>query len=220
MSIWYMNGKTFLKKMIKNEKPDSVLRARYVVISTRIRVANRNRKKAILAKSLFPEARILADLGPICGEDTSERQYRNQLKEQKGYLAVLIKSAILKNQTFVFMCSETEWKVLGDKPFLKILAEFIYDEFGYPIYDYNKYKNGKDVKIPYNKNEVLKKCKKVIKHDRINYLNRCMKTKEGRRKMLKDMSTSEMRQLLDNFDIYSKDMTKKEMKTLLKDHIL
>ena len=85
MAIWYMNGNTFQKMMIPNEKPESVLNAKYVTVSSRIRTSKTKefRKQIINANmSLFPEHQILADLGAL-DDGWFENEYRKQLRAQR-----------------------------------------------------------------------------------------------------------------------------------------
>ena len=46
-----------------------------------------------------------------------------------------------------------------------------------------------------------------------------MKTEKGRKKILKSLSTAEMRTVLRNSDLYIKGMSKKEMKYVLKTYV-
>ena len=103
---------------------------------------------------------------------------------------------------------------------MQIIADYVYEEFGYPMWDYKKYKLGKEKPVSYNKDEVIHRCKKIIKDDRINYLNKKMKTRKGRQELLKELSDKEMKQLLKSVDLYTKGMGRKEMKHLLKDYVL
>lgn len=223
MAIWYMNGNTFQKMMIPNEKPESVLNAKYVMVSSRIRTSKTKefRKQIINANmSLFPEHQILADLGALDGE-WFENEYRKQLRAHRGFLANLVNNAVKNNVTFIFICSKSEWKVgSGRNNYMQIIADYVYEEFGYPMWDYKKYKLGKEKPVSYNKDEVIHRCKKIIKDDRINYLNKKMKTRKGRQELLKELSDKEMKQLLKSVDLYTKGMGRKEMKHLLKDYVL
>ena len=218
MSIWYMNGKTFQKKMMKNEDPDAILRAKYGLISSRITSAKRYPKKILIMKALFPNSTILADLG-IADEKWSIREYKKQLKQNREILAIIIHNAIVKNRTFILLCSEIEWKVLGKPSFMEHLADFCMEEFGYPLYDYKKYKNGKIGKIDYDKKQVLKKCKKVIEEARVQRMQKDLKSPRGRKRVLNEMTVDEMRKLLDNYDIYTSGMSRKEMRSLIKKYI-
>lgn len=223
MAVWYMNGSTFQKMMIPNEDPSSVLNANYVTVSSRIRTSKSKEfgQRIISANTtLYPEHQIMADLGALDGE-WFEKEYRNQLKKYRGFLATIVYNAVQNNATFIFMCSKNEWKVgTGRKNYLQILADFVYDEFGYPMCDYKRYKLGKDLPVGFSREAVLHRCKKAIKRDRIDYLNKQMRTRKGRRELLKKLTKKEMKQLLKANDLYTKGMTAKEMKHLLKDYIL
>ena len=136
-------------------------------------------------------------------------------------MANLVNNAVKNNVTFIFLCSKSEWKVgSGRRNYMQIIADYVYEEFGYPMWDYKKYKLGKEKPVSYNKDEVIHRCKKIIKDDRINYLNKKMKTRKGRQELLKELSDKEMKQLLKSVDLYTKGMGRKEMKHLLKDYVL
>lgn len=213
MSLYIMDGKTFKEVFAKKEDPDKILRSKFLIISGRIRNLNKFRKNVVKANHvLFPDNRLLADFG-MFDHGFFEREYRKTLKKAKGFLSSLVYNAVTKNKTIILLCSETEWNGTG---YLKIIAQYIEDEFHYPVYDYKKYKKGKEKIRSFNREEVIDLCLKQQKEDRIEYVDEKMKTKSGCKELLQELSTKEMKRILINSDLYVKGMGKKQMKWTLK----
>ena len=61
MSIFYMNGKTFIKDFVKNETPDSVLGSQYVLVSNHIRKQGKYEDQVITQLELLPNQRLILD---------------------------------------------------------------------------------------------------------------------------------------------------------------
>jgi len=155
--LYYMNSKTFNKVFLNHESDKDILNCQYVLISYRIRSGN-NRSNVVTYNSLYPQSNImLAD-----NEIIFRELYYDQLRSLKSIISVLIKGSIDKKYNIIFMCSKNEDKV----GYLKILADFIYEEFGYPVYNYSDYIECRCELIDYDKDKVLRKCKKYLKKDK------------------------------------------------------
>ena len=205
MLVW-MTSKDFQNIFLKNEKDKDILNAQYVISSLRIR-KRKEHDNIISAQSiLFPGANVCSAL---TDEDMRER-YLNQLVSAKPFLAALIKGSIEEKYNIVFLCTKNE----GKMKYLKYLSEFVYLEFGYPIYEYKKFANGSAVILDYNEKKVLKICNTILKKAKDNQFKKDITTKEGRKRIAKDfkkMSKSELKKNLKSRNLYTKGMSKSDM---------
>lgn len=205
MAILYMDSKTFLKKYIKENKPKVVLDTQYAIVSSTIRKSGRH-ENVISASQLFPGNRMLSDY--ITTGDAVEFKYSyfNQLEDNKPLLAVLIKGAIEEEYNIVFMCSNKEkkrWK------YLKLLSEFVEQEFNYPMIKYEDKDSLSGVK--FNKDKTMDKVHKVLKAAKKDKKRKQLQSVRGREKILSKMSKDEMKKELKKMNLYYKGMTKEEM---------
>ena len=87
-------------------------------------------------------------------------------------------------------------------------------EFDYPIYDYKKYSYNKIGIIEIDKDEIIQKCKKILKQIKKERNEELESTKMGRMKLaneFKSLSKKEMKKELMKRDLYIDNMSKKEM---------
>lgn len=215
MAIYIMNGKSFQKTFVKKEDPDKILKARYVVVSSRIRnvdstIANVQKANRLL----FPSNELLADVAYL-DDDFFAKEYYRQLKDAKTFLSTIVLNAITKQKTFIFLCSETEWSI----GYLQTMAKFIEKEFHYPVYNYMRYKKGKESVRPYDKDDVLKRCRKQQQVERNRELHYAIHSKKDQKQMLKKLTEKEMKRILQNIDCYAKDMSRKQMKWMIKNYL-
>ena len=204
-----MNGKTFQKTFL-NEHPSAILKTQFILVSSRIR-KNGKHENVISCNQLLPDKRILADYRNELDPNYFIKEYRKQLERNKLLLAILIKGVLEENFTIVFLCSELEWKL----KYMRELAEYVEETFQYPLYDYKKYKEGKQAIIPFDSDYVLKTCDKIIENERKEQRRKDMKTSAGRQNIVDNMSKDEMIDELKRMHLYAKDMTKKEMREML-----
>ena len=207
--VW-LTSKVFQKNFLQNEKDSDILDAQYVIVSTRIR-KREEQDNIISAQSiLYPNATVCSAL---TDEDLRER-YLNQLMGCKPFIATLIKGSIEEKYNIVFICSHKERKL----KYLEYLADFIYMEFGYPLYEYKLYSDGAIRLIKYKKDKVLKKCNKILDKAKNDHYMKEIKTKEGRKRVVKDfkkMKKSELISILDKKNLYVDGMSKGEMVEML-----
>ena len=83
------------------------------------------------------------------------------------------------------------------------------------LYNYKIYQSGKYELIKYNKEKVLKKCNKVLKEAKRNYIERILNENTAdshyKKKYLKRADKSDLKRYLKEHHLYRKDMNKKEM---------
>lgn len=156
--LYYMDSKVFNKVFLNNESDKDILDCQYVLISYRIRSGN-SRKNVVCYNSLYPDSNILAMSENM---DSFRELYYDQIKKFKSIIAILIKGSIEEKYNIIFMCSKKENKI----GYLKILSDYIYETFGYPVYDYLDYVECRCEMLDFDKEKVLKKCKKYIKKDK------------------------------------------------------
>ena len=209
MSIYYMNGKTFQKTFL-NENPSAILKTQFILVSSRIR-KNGKHENVMSCNQLLPDKRIMADYRNELDPDYFIKEYRKQLDRHKLLLAIIIKGVIEENFTIVFLCSELEWKL----KYMKELVSFVEEQFQYPIYDYKKYKEGKQSIVPFDSDYVVRTCNKIIEHERKEQRRKDMKTPAGRQNIVDNMAKDEMIDELKKMHLYVKGMTKKEMREML-----
>ena len=89
MSIFIMDGKTFQKVFAKKEDPDKILKARYIIVSSRIRTMESEFDNVQKANTiLFPTKEILSD-SRSADRDYFDRVYKRQLKNSFPTLCLM-----------------------------------------------------------------------------------------------------------------------------------
>ena len=205
--ILYMDSKTFRNEFLVNEKDNDILKYQYVIISNRIYIKDRKWTNIISYTSkLYPNNAVMCNVDKRDTEDA----YREQLDTVRLTLAILVCGCIEEGMDIILMCNPQEMKW----GYMTLIAEYIYDTFGYPVYDYTLYANGEHRKLKYDKQEVLKKCKKIIKKDNKIKMMKNAETEKGRESNLKIFSKFDkkaMKKELKSRGLYVKGMSKSEM---------
>ena len=210
--IYMMNTKTFTK-IFSKEDPKQIEKTQFVIISKRIRKTTED-PNVIFCPKLFPSDMLLADVRTGTEEGFFEKRYKEYIDKNRLTLAVIIKGVIEEKIPLVLLCTLKEWKV----GYMKILAEYIMEEFGYPIINYKKYKIKKEVPKGLkhlNERAVLDRCDEIIKHEETKRKKKLMKTVNGRQTLLKEMNADDMRKQLKKMCLYSNGLDKHTMRELL-----
>lgn len=206
MSIFYMNGKTFIKQFMK-ENPDQVLDSQYILVSNHIRKTGEHEDQVISNMGLFPSSRLIMDFDDYDDEEY-QLEYMKQLESYKPFLATIIKYAIDDNMTIIMLCSKTEWKY----KFFPVLKLFVQYEFaGYPIYDYKLVKKGKEAPINYDTREVRSICKKILKSTSKRERERTIRNRNTRLKWLQSLKKKDLIKELKKIGFYDEGMDKDDM---------
>jgi len=215
--IYTMNTKTFLK-IFSKEDPKIIEKTQFVIISDKIRKSSED-DNVVFCRSLFPTSMMLADARNTNDSSFFRNAYMDMLHDNcRLVLATIIMGVLEENYTVVFLCTLNEWKL----KFMGYLSEYIESEFGYPIIDYKKFKlKGYDA-IPtledFDIQKIKEKCQKVIDKATKKQLKKKMRTAEGRREILDNMSKGEMKKQLKKMNLYTgSNMSKHMMKSLLKE---
>lgn len=210
MGMWTMHTKTFATMFAKVEQPKKVLKAQYIIVSTRIRKSGTD-GNVVSISNLFPNPMILADYRLDIDSSFLRRAYEKQLDDQKHLLAILVSTALDIGEPIIFLCTPKEWK-LG---FIQILSEYIEREFHYPVINYKKYKKHPWTVNPPDITLISNICESVIRKRQNSVRKEKLKTKSGRLDLVNNMSKDEMAAELKRMNLYYKDLSKSEMRELL-----
>ena len=210
MSIYIMDGETLVKTYI-NEEPKKIKDTQYVLISNSIRKNGKYKDQVVNANNiLLPKQDLILDYDDYTSP-SYQNAYREYINERKPFLATLIKYAIEEDGIVILLCSKREKKYL----YLDMLKEFIEDEFDYPVYNYKKYKKGKEKYRDIDYDDVIKKCNKVLKKAKKDEIDKKLSTERGREEYFNSLSKSELKKELKKMDLYQKGMSKSEMIDML-----
>jgi hypothetical protein len=210
MAMYFMTGKTFLNKYIK-EDPSKVMRTQFVVVSSTIRKTGKYKKQVINANNiLFPTQSMIIDYDDYKHNKNYQDEYFEMLHENKAFLATLIKYVIEENYTVVFLCGKRESKYY----YLQLIKKFMQDEFDFYMYDYKKFKEGKE-KIHTNSSYTLSMCNKILKKAAKEKKERALSTEKGRKELFHQMSKKEMKKELKERLLYYEGMSRAEMEDTL-----
>ena len=210
MSMFIMDGKTLIEMYI-NEEPKKIKDTQYVVVSNSIRKNGKYKDQVVNANNiLLPRQDLILDYSDYTSP-SYQNAYREYIDERKPFLATLIKYAIEEDGIVVFLCSKREKKYL----YLDMIKEYIEDAFDYPVYDYKKYKKGKESYRDVDYDGVIKKCDKVLKKAKKDEIDKLLSTERGREKYFKSLSKPELKKELKKRDLYQKGMSKSEMIDML-----
>ena len=193
-----------LDLFFNNETDDAILNAQYVIVSNRIRRARIEYENIMTALVLFPDPAVMTAFS----NDEFKNAYIEQLNQNISLIAVLVTEAIIHKYNIIFLCTRNETKL---SKFIYILADFIYDEFEYPVYRYKDLASGKIKLIDIDEARAYKKAKAYIKDAKaksvISNVKNESKLKNSEKKMLK--------KLLKDRGLYKKGMTISEMKNIV-----
>lgn len=205
--MFVMNSKTFQNDFLTNEPDKDILKAQYVLVSTRIRKCDNDYDNIISARNyLYPDGDVMYRIT----DDDIRDAYFNQLDNNKPLLATLVLGCIDEGFNVIFMCSKSEDKL----HYLRYLAQYIYYTFDYPVYEYGDYSHNRIKLLNYNEKKVKKKCKKILEKAKKREREKNMRTEKGRNQIkneFKELSKKEMIKELDKRDLYIDGMSKSEM---------
>ena len=213
MAMYFMSGKTFLTQYI-NEDLDKVWKTQFVIVSSTIKKSGKYEKKKRMINAnnlLFPKEDLIVDYKDYRHNDAYKARYYDQLDANKPFFATLIKCVIDKRTTVVFLCGEREKKY----GYFEIMQDYLEDEFNFHIYNYKKYKEGKEKVFRINSSLVLKKCDKILKKAKKYKSEQAMSSDYTRMHYIKSLSKKELKKELKKRSLYSDGMTRSEMEDIL-----
>lgn len=211
MSMFIMNGQTFLDKYI-HEDPELVLRTQYVIVSSLIRKAGRYENQVIVANNvLYPPERLILDTEDYKSEDYVIEYTEYLTRGALPFLATLVSYTLDNSDNIVFLCGKKEW----EKRYLQILKKVVLEEFGFHIYDYKKVKSGKEKIVEDNESSVSSICRKILKDAKKAREEKQLSTDKGRQEYIEELDKSKLEKELKRRNLYVKSMSKSEMKETL-----
>lgn len=211
MAMYFMSGKTFLNQYI-NEDPKKVMKTQFVIVSSTIRKNGKYEDQVINGNNvLAPSQYLIADYDDYKHNTEYRREYFNQLDEGRAFLATIIKYVIEENMTVVLLCGQREKKY----NYLNMIQEYVEQEFGFHIYDYKKYKDGKEKPVKIDQSEVLYVCNRILKKAKKDKKKKMLSTEKGRKSYISEMKKKTMKKELKKRGLYVDDMSKSEMEDML-----
>lgn len=199
--IYFMDTETLTESFTKDHDWNEILETNFVLVSNRIHYQKTDH---IIYSSLYDERMIFAMYGSK--EDYNIIRYSIEKSDKKIFeLIEIIGKSMILNERFILLTTKSEMNT----GYLKTLSEIIEDMFEYPIIDYKKdrYKS-----FTYDPARVGKNIKKYED----NVLKGILSTSYGRGMSLKYMTKKEMKKILKKKGLYSKVMSKSDMKDMLK----
>lgn len=201
--IYFLDTKTLVNVFTKEHTREEILNAEFVIVSTRVYSKN---EKNVFNSNLYQEKLIFS----LDGDD-SERDYeivRKGLMTNERIVKFLIKLmtyVLIEKKTVILLCSTNEMKT----GYLKLVSKVIENTFSYPIIDY---KNDRFKTFYYDPVVVAKRIKSMEKY----LVDNLLEDELNRKEAVKLMTKKEMKKELKKLGMYHKDMTKSEMKDMLK----
>lgn len=208
--LYWMNSKTFKDEFLQLESYKDILNSQYVLVSTRIRSGGKYQNVISANNIIYPNPSVFIAMD----DDIFRERYLEQLESCKPFLATLIKGSIEEDFNIIFMCSKKENKI----NYLQILADFVFLEFGYPMYEYRLYCIGACKLYKYDKYKILKKCNKILDKAKIHEIEKASRKAshiEEIEKRLKELSKDELKKELKSRSLYKKGMSKSDMIEML-----
>lgn len=199
--IYFMDTETLTESFTKDHDWNEILETNFVLVSNRIHYQKTDN---IIHSSLYDEKIIFAMYGSKEDYNIIRNSIEKSDKKIFELIGIISKSMIL-NERFILLTTKSEMNT----GYLKTLSEIIEDMFEYPIIDYEKdrYKS-----FTYHPSRVGKN----IKYYEDNVLKKILTTPIGREKAVEYMTKKEMKKILKKKGLYSKVMSKSDMKDMLK----
>lgn len=199
--IYFMDTETLTESFTKDHDWNEILETNFVLVSNRIQYRKTDH---IMYSSLYDEKIIFAMYGSK--EDYNIIRNSIEKSDKKVFeLIEIISKSMIFNERFILLTTKSEMKT----GYLKALSEIIEDMFEYPIIDYKK---DRCKSFTYHPARVGKN----IKYYEDNVLKEFLSTSIGREKALEYMTKKEMKKILKKKGLYSKVMSKSDMKDMLK----
>ena len=188
MDMYFMTLKEFLKHFIKLVNNEDVLAYQYVLVSNTLK-SDSSMDNVCKMSILYPTARTVSGwLSDRDEEDFIERYY-DELNEYRPSIVTILECAMSGDIDTIFINGVEEDKKI---PYMGVIANYIYTEFGVPVYDFKAIRKGKEDFIKWNQEKVFKKV-----HDEFKALNAKIDLEKlsnhERNKILKTMKTKRLR---------------------------
>lgn len=199
--IFYMDANQMEKYFLPFEDDKDILESWYVLVSNRIKKRSDDGFDDNIASArsiLFPNPQIAKN-----HKKMGKEYYESIDTHAKVFLASMVRASIVNKVNIFFLCTKNEAK-LG---FFPIIASYLEEEFGYPMYSYLEFTADICKLKDYDEMKVLGKVDKIIE----NAKEKASIAKGEGKKYYKKKSKREIKKLAKELDVYFSGMDKKEM---------
>lgn len=159
MDLYYMNTEEFLKHFIHDIGIDDALRCQYVIVSETLK-SNKTMDNIARYNELYPTSASLSSWFNSRSDDNYKEEfadrYSEELSQNRFLLAVIIQLMLNEKCDIIFINGPQEDSRI---PYMAVLAAWVEEEFGIPMYSYRDLRKGKE---KYRKVKDLKKIRKKI----------------------------------------------------------
>ncbi len=220
--MYFMDGKTLIKKYLVDRTPEEILQTQFVIVSGEIiKGSFTEAEKDVLGSKVTNASILMPDMVYIIDSDEFEhseyaKSYIEKLDRNKPFIATLIKGYYELNCDVVFVCAHNERKYR----YLDLLAKYVRSEFmGFNIYDYKKsgplQRSSDD--LSEHELDILMMCDDIVDSMKKQAHRKLMATKAGRRRWVQDLSDKKVKKELKKRDEYESGMTDVDMRRRLLD---
>ncbi len=188
MDMYFMTLKEFLKHFIKLVNNKDVLTYQYVLISNTLKSDN-SMENVSKISSLYPSSRIISDYLCEHDEESFVERYYEELHGNRPAIVALLDCIMSQDIDTVIINGVDEDKRI---PYMDVIANYIYTEFGVPVYNFKSIRKGKEDFQKWSQEKAFKTVHEEFKSYTKNIdLDRL--TNHERNQLLKTMSTKKLR---------------------------
>lgn len=220
--MYFMDGKTLIKKYLVDRTPDEILQTQFVIVSGEIVKGSFTKAESeVLGNKVCNGSILMPDIVYIIDSDDFDhseyaKSYIEKLDRNKPFIATLIQGYYELNCDVVFICAHNERKY----KYLNLLAKYVRSEFlGFNIYDYKKtgpLQRSSD-SLSEHELDILMMCDEIVEETKKRAHKKMMATKAGRRRWVQDLSGKKLKKELKKRDEYDSDMNEADMRSKLLD---
>lgn len=203
-----------MKHFINDVDLNDVLGYQYVIISNSLKSTG-NAQNILKMNDLYPSARIISDY--MMSNDGEEffSAYYDELNDDISSIAFLIDFAVRNPIDVIILAGPSENSRV---PYLSTIADFCFNEFRYPVYDYKKLRKKKESYIDVNIVKVKRATSKVLAKAYKESQDISRMGYNQRQDFLSKASRKKLTSILKKFGISKKEaklMTKSEIREII-----
>ena len=210
-----MTLKEFLKHFIKLVNNEDVLTYQYVLISNTLK-SDGSRENVFKMNPLYPSARTISQWLAERDEEEFVERYYNELNENRPAIVALLDCVLSQNIDTVFITGVEESQKI---PYMDVIANYIYTEFGVPVYSFKELRKHKDSFMKWDQDKARKRVRKICKRYK-EELDLELLSNHERNAHLKTLSKKELRKAVLEIGMSKKtvnEMSRKELIDVLND---
>lgn len=199
--MYFMSTETLTEEYTKDHSLKEILETKFVLVSSRIKYPHCDN---VIPSKLYDEKLIFAMYGDKDDYKIIQKGIEDSVDKIKEVMRFVTRS-LINDERIVFLATNNEMKT----GYLKVVAKVISDMFEYPVIDYKK-----DRKKDFFYDSVV--VAKRLKFYEDSLIDFALSTEYGRRMALRLMNKKDMKKELKKIGMYSKTMSKSEMRDTLK----